>query len=311
MTARVAIVTGEEAPDLTSDGRRLRERLRDRGIDAEAAVWHDPGTDWAGFDLALVRSCWGYYTDPEGFRDWLASLETAGVTVHNPPEVIRWNIHKSYLLDLERAGVPVVPTEVVSHERERDLVSILEDRGWDEAVVKPAVGTSSAGVWRTTREAAREDQARFAAPFPAARRVGDSASGDRAGRQLSGRDAVVQRFVPAVADGELSLVFLGGEYSHAWRSLRADDALGVEPDGTVAREYDPPIAEVERAADVLRAASGVLGIDPSTLTHARVDGVRHEGAFLLMELELIEPYLNLDRRDGAVDALAATIVSAI
>lgn len=311
MTARVAIVTGEDAPDLTSDGRRLRERLRDHGIDAEAAVWHDAGIDWTRFDLALVRSCWGYYTDPAGFRDWLASLDAAGVTVRNPPEVIRWNLHKSYLRDLERAGVPVVPTEVVGHERGRDLVSVLEERGWDEAVVKPAVGTSAAGVWRTTRETAPEDRARFEAPFGAARRVGDSASGDREGRRLTERDAVVQRFVPAVADGELSLVFLGGEYSHAWRSLRADEALGIEPDGAVVREYDPPATEITVAAEILRVAGDVAGVDPSTLTHARVDGVRHEGAFLLMELELIEPYLNLDRGEGSVDALANAVESVL
>jgi glutathione synthase/RimK-type ligase-like ATP-grasp enzyme len=306
----VAIVTGEDAPDLTDDGRRLRVALGDRGVSAEGTVWDDPGVDWERYDLALIRSCWKYYTDPGGFEEWLSRLERAGVTVRNPPDVVRWNRHKSYLPELAAAGVETVPTEVVPRGADRTLAAVLDDRGWDEAVVKPAVGTSSAGVWRTSRETARADQDRFEAPFPAARRVGDTASPDEGGT-LSERDRIVQPFVPEVARGELSFVFFGGEYSHAWHSVRADDALGVDAEGGGPRGYDPDPATVESAASVLRTAGRVGGFDPVELAHARVDGVVRDGEFLLLELELIEPYLHLDARAGAVEDYAEALTSTL
>lgn len=306
----MAIVTGEDAPDLTDDGRRLRVALGDRGVSAEGTVWDDPGVDWERYDLALIRSCWKYYTDPGGFEEWLSRLERAGVTVRNPPDVVRWNRHKSYLPELAAAGVETVPTEVVPRGADRTLAAVLDDRGWDEAVVKPAVGTSSAGVWRTSRETARADQDRFESPFPAARQVGDSATPSEGGT-LSERDRIVQPFVPEVAAGELSLVFLGGEYSHAWRSVRADDALGVDAAEGLSRAYEPAASTVGTATGVLDAAGDVGGFDPGRLTHARVDGVVRDGEFLSLELELVEPFLDLSRGDGAVGALADAAVAAL
>ena len=90
-----------------------------------------------------------------------------------------------------------VPTEYLTAGDRPDLKAVLERRGWHEAVVKPAVAVGSHGAWRTSRAAAEADQPRFAG-------------------QLGARDVLVQPFLPEVTSrGEWSLVFLGGEYSHA------------------------------------------------------------------------------------------------
>lgn len=310
MVTRLAVVTGEDAPDLTTDGQALVAALAERGVSAEPARWSDPSVGWAAFDAALLRSCWEYYRDLERFERLLERLATAGVTVLNPPDVVRWNVHKTYLRGLAAAGVSVVPTEYVGPDENRELASILAARGWDEAVVKPAVGTSSAGVWRTSRETAAADQSRFEAPFDAARKVGDSATGEEGGT-LPDRGALVQQFYPEVAGGEQSLVFFEGTFSHAWESLRADDAVGVTPAAEPAGAFDPDASTRETAGSVLATAAAEFGVERSAFTYARVDGVERDGTFHLLELELIEPYLNLEARDGAVAAFADAVARAV
>ncbi|MFC3959623.1 ATP-grasp domain-containing protein [Halovivax cerinus] len=305
---RIAIVTGADAPTLTDDGRRLLRSLRERGHRVDGVQWDDETVSWERYDVAVLRSCWKYYVDPERFREWLDGLEEVDVTVRNPPAAVRWNLHKSYLEALAGAGVSVVPTEFVAPPRDRRLAGILEHRGWDAAVVKPVVGTSGAGAWKTTRETAPEDQDRFERPFAAARRSG-TAAGSNDGARLSRRGALVQEFVPEVADGEHSIVFFGGEYSHAWRGLRTPESFGLSPTFDESDPYEPTDATISWARTVLLTATELLDVDPAVLPYARVDFLRRDADRLLMELELIEPYLNLP--DGAANRLARTIDASV
>lgn len=135
MLKRVALVTWRGLPDLAPDDRLLRDALVRRGIDARAEVWDDPRVDWRAFDAIVLRSTWDYHKRAEEFRAWIDALD--GLPLWNPPEILRWNIHKSYLLELESRGVPIVPTLLV--------------RGGEGFIVKPAV---SATAFRTERHAA-------------------------------------------------------------------------------------------------------------------------------------------------------------
>jgi glutathione synthase/RimK-type ligase-like ATP-grasp enzyme len=287
----VAVVTGEKRPELTADGQSLMVALRERGFDATPAVWSDPDVEWTDFDVALLRSCWDYHEAIDAFRELIADLEAAGVTLRNPAEVIRWNVHKTYLRDLADAGVPTLETAWVeaSDEADVDLEALLRDRGWEQAVVKPAVGTRAVGTWRTSIDEASEHQDRFDA------------------RRESG-DVLVQAFAPEIRDGERSLVFFGGEFSHASNAVPApDDFRSHHSFGGTNEPYDPPRSIVEQGREIVRRASDVHGIDPVALPYARVDGIERDGEFRLIELELIEPFLGLERADGAVDRFADAI----
>ncbi len=102
---RIALVTSAELPELDADTRRLLGPLAARGVAAEPVVWDDPTVDWAAFDLAVVRSCWGYVPRRAEFLAWARSVPR----LVNPPDVLAWNTDKRYLQDLAGAGVPVVP----------------------------------------------------------------------------------------------------------------------------------------------------------------------------------------------------------
>jgi hypothetical protein len=285
---RVGVVTGDRAPELSEDGKRVAAGLEARGWRVGPVHWADETVDWREYDAALFRSCWDYHTDPDRFFALLDELEGSEVAVRNPIPVVRWNVHKSYLADLAAAGAPVPATAVIERGSDRTLEAVLADHGIDEAVVKPAIGTSSSGVWRTTVADAPGDEERFRS-------------------MVADGDVVVQAFAPEIDDGERSIVFFGGEFSHAWNSLTADDPTDF--DGIDA-DYEPPVEIREAARDALGSAGGILGIDAGTLPYARVDYVHRGDELLLMELELVEPYLGLERGERAVEGFCEALVTA-
>lgn len=284
----LAVITGRHAPDLSDDARRLTAALTERGVGTEPVRWDDPAVRWDDYDGALFRSCWEYPTDLDRFRSLLDELERADLPVCNPLTAVRWNAHKSYLVDLSEAGVRTPETTVIDAGTDVSLGEVLDRRGWDEAVMKPAVGSFSRDVVRVSRDASERAETRFRS-------------------LLAAGDVVVQRFVPEITDGERSIVFFDGTDSHAWNSLTTDDDV-TDFDG-VDTAYEPSRRIREQAAAVLDAALDCLGESVSSLPYARVDYVSRDGTLLLMELELIEPFLGLDRGSDAGELAADALLS--
>ncbi|WP_241881450.1 RimK family alpha-L-glutamate ligase [Halorubrum sp. Ib24] len=274
---------------MTEDGQALQTELRNRGLSAESVLWTDSTVEWDSFDAVLVRSCWEYHTQLDAFQNWLDRIENADVVLLNSADTIRWNHHKFYLRDLEQSGVSILPTTWIERTTEIDLRTVLEYNGWQEAVVKPAVGTSSAGIWRTSHDEAQNHQQRLE-------------------DLVSNSDVLVQQFAPEIDDGERSLVFFEGSFSHATKQVPSSDDFRAHPNyGGISEPYKPSHKIVEQAEAVLEAAGKELGISPFNFTYARVDGIERGSEFLLMELELIEPYLSLDAGEDAVAAFADAI----
>ncbi|HEX5688371.1 MAG TPA: hypothetical protein VFX76_00115, partial [Roseiflexaceae bacterium] len=193
----IAFVTYRELPQLTAEDRMLCASLQRHGVATTAAVWDDPEIDWNAYGAVVVRSCWDYHTRAPAFSDWLAALERRGVRLWNPAAILRWNMHKTYLRDLQAQGVAIPPTCWLEQGDQANLETLLVAHGWDEVVVKPAVSATAYQTWRTNRTHAGRDQARFAA-------------------HLQQSDVLVQRFMEQVVDaGEWSLVFFQKQYSHA------------------------------------------------------------------------------------------------
>jgi hypothetical protein len=58
---------------------------------------------------------------------------------------------------------------------------------------------------------------------------------------------------------------------------------------------------------LIHAARHILSISPSPLLYTRVDGVERAGRFMLMELEINEPYLFLGMASDAAARFADAI----
>jgi glutathione synthase/RimK-type ligase-like ATP-grasp enzyme len=282
---RVALVTCRAYPQLAEDDRLLRDALMAGGVVAEPVVWDEAAVDWAGFDAAVVRSTWDYHLRAEAFDVWIGGLERMGVPLWNPPDVLRWNSRKTYLHELETAGIPTVPTRFVE-QGGAPLASVLQETGWDEVVVKPVVSASAYETWRASRATLAQDAARYA------RLVAEGA-------------VMVQPFLSGImTDGEWSLCFFAGRYSHAVLKRPRPGDFRVQADHggeyTSAQASRQLVAEAEAA---LRAAG-------RPTLYARVDGCVMDGTFRLMELELLEPGLFLATDTGAADRFADAVIRA-
>ena len=282
--ARIALATYSTAPTLAPDDRLLLSAIEDMGIRAEPAVWSSADVNWSEFDGVVIRSCWDYHRAFDAFVTWLARLDSHAIPVWNPTPLVRWNADKRYLLDLARRGVPTIPTIVIPRGDGRRGASIASAEGWSKIVVKPTVSASG-----------YETHA-LAAPF-------DADAADTIARVASMCDVLVQPFAPEVSrDGELSLVFLGGDFSHAARKRAAPGEFRVQV------EHGGSVEPTVVSGDVVEQASRAIAALDEIPVYARVDGILRDGALLLMELELIEPNLFLGLRESAAERLARIVV---
>jgi hypothetical protein len=284
---RIAILTCDPLPEPDPDHEVLLDALAARGLSVDAIAW-TAGTALEHYDAAVLRSTWDYPLAPERFAEF---VDRAGATTRllNPASVVRWNLHKGYLLELERRGVAIVPTLLAERGSRIDLAREIDRRGWREIVVKPAI---SAASLRTTRHG-----------FDAAR----DGEGQRAlDALLDERDALVQPYLDSVSGtfGEHDLVWIDGTFTHAIHK-QPRFADGHERTSPVPLDADE-LAFAERALSAARAA---IGRD-ADLLYARVDLMRDDaGRLVLGELELIEPSLFLLEDAAALARLADGIAA--
>lgn len=293
--ARIALATYARHPGATDDDALLVAALRASGADPVALPWDAAHARWEHYDAVVLRSTWDYHLRHDEFLRWIGSLADSGVPLWNPASLVRWNSDKRYLHQLAGRGVAVVPTAWSDDEGERTLRDIARDREWTEPlVVKPAVSASAHGTWRMAGPPTEADEHRYAE----ARRRGS---------------VMVQPLVREVeANGEWSLVFIGGAFSHAVIKRPADGDFRVQAEhGGSARAAAPPPALVADARRALEAGIACAGVGATSVLYARVDGVARDGRLLLMELECIEPSLFLLTDGGAAARLAAALLERV
>jgi glutathione synthase/RimK-type ligase-like ATP-grasp enzyme len=251
----------------------LTEPLRSLGWEAETRSWRDEQTDWDSYEAVIIRSTWDYQTDPEAFLQSLERIEDSQARLENPLELVRWNLHKRYLRELERQGVPIVPTLFRAAGEPLELERAFADAGVEQLVIKPAVSANADHTFLLHRS----EPGRLSGEWQ---------------QRFAQRDALIQPFFPAVGgEGEFSLFYFGGQFSHAIvkRAARGDFRVQEEHGGLL--ERCEPDAELRELADF-----AVDCIRPRPL-YARADFVRDtglpgaSGQYYLMEMELIEPSL--------------------
>ncbi|MEO7794185.1 MAG: hypothetical protein ABIV06_05370 [Thermoanaerobaculia bacterium] len=281
----VALVTWRELPELFPDDQPLARALTAAGLDVGIVSWDDPGFDWSSTRMALLRSPWDYYHRAEEFLAWAERAAEATLLV-NPLPLVRWNLHKGYLVELASAGVPVVRTAVVRRSQgyaSGGYAALLAHHGWRDTVVKPAI---SADSWETI--VVRADV--------------PERGEEHLARLLPERDMLVQPYLSSVETyGERCLVYIDGRYSHAVRknALTLGGRWAGLPEGAPVEAAADELATAECVLAAARAATGVRDA-----LYARVDLTRDaSGAPLLLELELTEPTLFLADAPAGLERL--------
>jgi len=280
---QIGFVTFGELRELTPDDRSAFSAFSALGIDVVPTVWTEPLPE--RLDGLVLRSTWDYHLRLADFLAWVGAVEARGLPLWNPADTVRWNVDKAYLLEVERRGVPILPTRHAVRGSGVALPALLREAGWERAVVKPSISGGAFETWRASATA--EDAARFA-------------------RQLEAMDCLVQPFAEElVATGEWSLLFFRGRYSHA--VLKKPTA----GDFRVQEEFGGVVQPAEAPPEVIAAATRALEAAGQETLYARVDGVVRDGRLELMELELVEPSLFLETSPGAAERFAAAVAEAL
>ena len=287
-------------PPFTPDDQLLVDELRRRGHQVRPVIW---GSDTSRlsdqFDLLVIRSAWDYMDSVgqrEGFLRWLGQLAATGVAVENEVDVMLWLMDKQYLLDFAAAGVPVVPTRLVPAGESFDLETYVGRNGG--AIIKPAVSAAGAGLeWLPDRQTARDFESEFAE------------------RCLRGAQ-LVQPFLPEIrTNGEWSLVYFGGGFSHGVHKLPASGQILVHAERGGSLCFADPPSVIRRvgdqaAASVARAFAHRTGRACRMPLYLRIDVILTGDGGLLSECEGVEPELFFRAMPGS-EARFATLVEKV
>ncbi len=302
---RIALVTAPAARGTDYDMPPLLAAMRQAGADAHEVDWDDDAIDWPEFDLVLLRSTWDYFERLPEFLAW-AERVSEQTRLLNPLDVIRWNTDKHYLADLERAGVPVVPSTFIEPRENAHhavdqflaqygpLTPTLSPRGRggkNDIVVKPAVGAGS----RDAQRHARDDRAAIVAHVE---RLLDAK-----------RSVLLQPYLDRVDQhGETALLFFDGVFTHAIRKGPLLKRGAGATTGLFAKEtIEPRTPSADEIAVAQHAVAAIPFEQP--LLYARVDLIHDDdGSPRLLELELVEPSVFVGYADGAAERFAQAIV---
>ncbi len=301
--SHIALVTARAARAIDPDLPPLVEALQRAGATVSTPCWDDVAVDWAGFDLAVLRSTWDYVERIAEFRAWARRCATQ-TRLFNPPALLEWNTDKHYLQHLYRAGVAVVPTCYVEPGADPgrslrqflaggpDSLSVGRNCEFDQFVVKPSIGAGSRDAARYRRSDADSALAHLS------RLVAEE-----------GRSAMLQPYLASVeTSGETALIYYDGVPSHAFRKgplLRLDAGL-------VEGLFAPEEINAREAADDERllAAATHAAIPFERPLYVRFDMIRDRwGTPVILELEMTEPSMFFAYAPGSADRLAALLIA--
>lgn len=278
---KIALATCHDLPGWEVDDKPLHEALKALGATVHTPIWNDE-IDWEQFDITVIRTTWDYHSNKILFVDWCAKVPR----LFNNATVVAWNTHKSYLHELSSGGVVIAPTSWISAGERVDLSQIMHTFETSKGFIKPQVGACASDTLRFTLENIEEAQAFLNA-------------------QLH-QDMMVQPYIESVETaGELSAIFIDGEFTHGVQKIPIEGDYRVQDDFG-ASDYPYTFTEEERSMmhEVLLCVP-----DHESLLYARFDYLLgDDGTLLLNELELIEPSLFFRHCENSAIAFARAIV---
>lgn len=279
---KLAFVTSADHRAVDPDLPLLLAAATERDVPAEIVVWDDSSVQWSTYDAVVVRSCWDYVARRDEFLAWAASVPT----LHNSHDVLRWNTDKTYLQQLESAGVPIIETR------------------WDVAEGDD-IGDHAEWVVKPTVSAGSRDTARWS--------TADEARSHSAELVAAGRHSMTQPYISSVDDeGETAMLYFAGQFSHAIRKgpmLASGEGVVQDRDSReTITPREPTPAQRELSELVIATTRSVLQL-PAAPLYTRIDLVTgDDGAPLLIELELTEPSLFLPQSGGGAGRLVDAIL---
>jgi glutathione synthase/RimK-type ligase-like ATP-grasp enzyme len=289
-----AILTIDNLSDFECYDNLLDEPLVALGWQTKLVSWRDKNTQWQVFDAVIIRSPWDYQHDAENFIALLEQIEQSTAVLLNSLTTVRWNIDKYYLHALSINDINIVPTLWKSNFRAKNLDDYFAHFNCQQLVIKPRISANADNTFWLKKESAEESIEELELIF-------------------GQTHFMVQPFIESIVEeGEFSLFYFDGQYSHAiLKTPKQDDFRVQEEHGGCLRSIEPEEALLTQAKNTLAVICNEVGEMP---LYARLDFVRilpmqngsalSGNSFGLMEAELIEPSLYFNMDDQAAKRFA-------
>ncbi|WP_299124599.1 hypothetical protein [uncultured Winogradskyella sp.] len=257
--------------------------LKAEGLNVDRKAWDDSTFDWSTTKAILFRSTWDYFDRFDEFSEWLTTVSKQTQLI-NSERLIRWNIDKHYLQDIQKNGVHIAETVFIEVGSSKTLKDLHTETGWKETVVKPCVSGAARHTYKLNQENLDKHEAVF--------------------KTLIANEAMMlQPFqTNIVTEGEVSMMVFNGQFTHAiLKKAKAGDFRVQDDFGGSVYDYIPTEAEIQFAIHAVNACDELP-------LYARVDIFNdNNGKIALAELELIEPELWFRHHPEAANVLAKAI----
>jgi glutathione synthase/RimK-type ligase-like ATP-grasp enzyme len=260
----------------------LVEYLQKQNIRAKIEIWDDPLVTWEQYDLVMIKSTWDYFDKVEAFSAWLANMERRKVNLYNPVSLVKWNMDKIYLSDLERAGISTIPSIWLNKGSSFQTDAIMRQFGAEQIVVKPRISGGAKHTFKVTKADGEEMQNKINA-------------------LLTQEDFMAQPYMSEIETGELSFLFFDGKFSHAIKKVPKENEFRVQ------LQFGGSVIPFTPEAPLLQQAQEVCNRFARNSMYARVDGIIRNELLYIIELELIEPLLYLAAAPSSFEALTRAI----
>lgn len=287
---KCAILSMDSLADFEVYDYLIDEPLNALGWQTDVVSWRDSQVNWSDYQVVIIRSPWDYQDDMENFLNVLTKIEQSTARLENSLAVVKWNINKDYLKCLENDGVTIVPTLWPEAFSASNMAGYFSHFATEQIVLKPRVSANADNTFWLSKDNYQEKISELQSAF-------------------ADRELMVQPFMADICqEGEYSLFYFNGELSHTILKTPAKGDFRVQEEhggGLLAVTPEPALHAA--ANNTMQAISKLHG----ELLFARIDFVRHQDTFALMEAELIEPslYFNMDAESPQrfVDAFAVRI----
>ena len=270
--------------NILDEDRILQLALESKGLKVARVDWASDNFDWSSTKYALFRTTWDYFHRFEEFSKWLESASKMTQFINNL-DIVNWNMDKHYLSDLQLKGINIPPTVFVEKGEKTNLADLHQQMQWKETILKPTVSGAARHTYKLNLENLEKHEDIF--------------------QQLVKHEAMMlQPFQYNIVDkGEISLMVMGGKYTHAVLKVAKPGDFRVQDDyGGSVHNYNPTQEEINFAERAIVAC-------PSMPYYARVDiFTDNDDAIALGELELIEPELWFRESNPAAEVLADALI---
>lgn len=237
------------------------------GLNVIRLAWSDEHFDWSTTKAVLFRTTWDYFDDFSKFSNWLNKVSKQTVLI-NSEAIIRWNLDKHYLKDLEQNGVHVAETSFIERGTTDTLEVLHEQTGWQETVLKPCVYVAARHTYKLNTETIAQHESIFKS-------------------LIQDEAMMLQPFQHRIVfEGEISMMVFNVQFTHAiLKKAKAGDFRVQDDFGGSVHDYSPSLKEIEFAENAVKACAELP-------LYARVDIFNdNDGEIALAELELVEPEL--------------------